>query len=334
MLESLKLKLWDKVAKLNWRDFEEAREFARKLGLNNANDWREIVRSRKLPKDIPAAPHWVYIDHGWVSWGDWLGTEIVSTGSRTFLSFKKARAIVRRKGLENASEWRAFTKTEQFLKDIPVNPDQVYGDQGWDGYGDWLGTGAVAAGAKTYLSFKRARAIVRRKGLKNVTEWRAFTKTEEFLEDIPVGPERVYQDQGWDGYGDWLGTGFVYQGTRTYRTFEKARAFVRSHRLKSIKEWRAFTTTKEFSENIPVAADVIYRNQGWISWSDWLGTKPVPTYLPFNKARSIVRRKGLKNVTEWRAFTKTEEFLEDIPATPDRVYRDQGWIGYVDWLGN
>ena len=47
---------------------------------------------------------------------------------------------------------------------------------------------------------------------------------------------------------------------------------------------------------------------------------------------------GLKNFKEWKKYYNGELSVkgikpEDIPATPNRVYKDQGWIGYGDWLG-
>jgi hypothetical protein len=58
----------------SWRPFEEARTFARTLGLKSCNAWlREYARSGKKPNDIPAVPNKAYADH-WVDWNDWLGT--------------------------------------------------------------------------------------------------------------------------------------------------------------------------------------------------------------------------------------------------------------------
>jgi hypothetical protein len=52
-----------------------------------------------------------------------------------------------------------------------------------------------------------ARAFARDLNLRSYAEWREFTKSGDLPEDIPVSPEGVYKDKGWEGYGDWLGTG-------------------------------------------------------------------------------------------------------------------------------
>ena len=60
--------------------FEQARGYARGLALTSDDEWRRFIRGQmpekgKLPDNIPVLPHDVYKDSGWLSWGDWLGTE-------------------------------------------------------------------------------------------------------------------------------------------------------------------------------------------------------------------------------------------------------------------
>ena len=69
----IELKCWDRLAKLSWRPFEEARDFVRELGLKNQSEWRNLPKD-SLPPDIPVNPVIVYANKGWAGWGDWLGT--------------------------------------------------------------------------------------------------------------------------------------------------------------------------------------------------------------------------------------------------------------------
>ena len=43
-----------------FRDFESAREFARKLNLKGQREWFEYCKSGKKPVDIPSQPWKVY----------------------------------------------------------------------------------------------------------------------------------------------------------------------------------------------------------------------------------------------------------------------------------
>ncbi len=58
----------------------------------------------------------------------------------------------------------------------------------------------------------------------------------------------------------------------------------------------------------------------------------------FEQARAFARSLGLQSGAEWRRFSKGElthlgRRPEDIPGCPERIYRDEGWVGYRDWLG-
>src|SRR5260370_42431363 len=43
---------------------------ARSLNLKSQSEWDALARSGKLPPGLPRAPHMVYADDGWSSWGD------------------------------------------------------------------------------------------------------------------------------------------------------------------------------------------------------------------------------------------------------------------------
>ncbi len=61
--------------------------------------------------------------------------------------------------------------------------------------------------------------------------------------------------------------------------------------------------------------------------------------MEFQKARKFTRNLNLRNDNEWRAYCKGELYTlskkpNNIPSAPDRVYKNDGWLGIVDWLGN
>tara|TARA_B100001123_G_C15325528_1_gene1029404 strand:- start:2532 stop:2747 length:216 start_codon:yes stop_codon:yes gene_type:complete len=64
-----------KVFAMNFRNFTQAREFARSLNLKNKNEWDSWCSENiKLkPKDIPIMPNVAYKNLGWISYKDWLG---------------------------------------------------------------------------------------------------------------------------------------------------------------------------------------------------------------------------------------------------------------------
>ena len=71
--KTVHFKAWDRVAQLGRRPWEQAREWARGLGINSM-EWREFCKSDKKPVDIPADPARAYSKE-WTDWPDFLGTE-------------------------------------------------------------------------------------------------------------------------------------------------------------------------------------------------------------------------------------------------------------------
>ena len=43
-----------------------------------------------------------------------------------------------------------------------------------------------------------------------------------------------------------------------------------------------------------------YKNEGWVSWVDWLGKPPVGTFLVFEAAREVARTQKISNWEEVR----------------------------------
>jgi superfamily II DNA or RNA helicase len=345
-----------------YREFDEARAFVRSLGLKSRKEWFDYCRGRlpekgKLPEDISQSPHQTYKNKGWVSVGDWLGTGTVAPQLRKYRKFDEARAFVRSLGLKGNKEWNDYCggrlpEKGKLQEDIPSNPNLVYKDGGWLSYGDWLGTGTVAARLRKYREFNEARAFVRGLRLKSSQEWRDYCRGRrpekgKLPEDIPATPNHVYKGEGWVSMGDWLGTGTVAHQLRKYREFNEARAFVRGLGFTGHKEWNDYCRGRlsekgRLPEDIPAMPNQIYKGQGWVSLGDWLGTGTVATrlrrYREFNEARAFVRGLGFTGHKEWNDYCggrlpEKGRLPEDIPASPNRVYKGQGWVSLGDWLG-
>ena len=249
----------------------------------------------------------------------------------------QARAFARGLKLAKQKEWQTYAALGKLPADVPADPLRVYRDQGWDSWGDWLGTGRIANRDKQYRTFSQARAFARSLKLKSGAEWRAFSKSNKLPADVPVDPRNTYKDEGWAGIGDWLGTGVIATHLRQFRTFAKARTFARSLQLKSGTAWNAFVKSSRRPADIPTNPPAVYADTGWSSWGDWLGTGTISPrlrqYRPFTNARAFARSLKLKSKEEWAVFTKSGKLPDDIPTGPTRVYRGEGWIGWGDWLG-
>lgn len=205
-----------------WRDFQEARAFARSLNLSKHSEWLGFCRAKmlkkgKLPDDIPETADRAYRNQGWVNWGDWLGTGAVATKLRQYRTFNEAREFVRSLKLMKAEEWHTYCNGLLPDKgtrpaDIPTNPQNTYKTKGWVSWGDWLGTRNVHPKKIQWREFKSAREYVRSLGIANWKEWREYVRGSlpekgQLPSDIPRLPGQAYRGQGWLNWYDWLGKG-------------------------------------------------------------------------------------------------------------------------------
>jgi predicted helicase len=184
----IELKCWDKLAKLSWRPFEEARDFARNLSLRNTVEWTKFCTGNlpekgPLPSDIPASPQTTYAGKGWVGMGNWLGTGNVAYSLREYLSFDEARKFVHGLNLASNLEWRAFCKGMLPNKgvlppDIPAYPRGTYAGKGWAGIRDWLGTEGIVRRSKRFRPFIEAREFARSLKLRSGAEWLDYARAK------------------------------------------------------------------------------------------------------------------------------------------------------------
>ena len=58
---------------------------------------------------------------------------------------------------------------------------------------------------------------------------------------------------------------------RSFRSFEDARAYVRTLGLKRQEEWWVWSKSDKRPHDIPSTPNVTYASSGWVSWSDFLG---------------------------------------------------------------
>ena len=54
--------------------------------------------------------------------------------------------------------------------------------------------------------------------------------------------------------------------------------------------------------NWPSNPSRVYRDTGWVSWPDWLGSDgtPLNSMLPCNVARVVARKLKLRSMREWQ----------------------------------
>ncbi len=319
--------------KKEFRNFNDARKFVRKLNLKGNKEWRTYCKSGNKPDDIPSNPEKTFKNE-WIDWGDFLGTGNVASQKKKFRTFLDAKKFVRKLNLKTDKEWVRYTTSGNKPADIPSSPITTYKSKGWKDMGDWLGTGSLSNQKRVFQSFEDARKFAQTLNLNGQSDWAKYRKSGNRPDNIPSDPSRTYKNKGWIDWGDWLGTGNTAPQDRIYQSFEDARKFAHALKLKSGADWERYCKSGNKPETIPNAPRSTYKKE-WISMGDWLGTgnKHTKDFLSFEDARKFVQKIKLKNNTEWIKYYKSDNRPDNIPSAPERVYKNKGWITLGDWLG-
>ena len=205
--------------------------------------------------------------------------------------------------------------------------------------GDYLGTRNFHSYKKLdFRDYKSARKYVVGKKFKSISDWKKFCKEGKNPIDIPASPELAYKDTGWLSYSDFLGIEIINDQDlkKGYLPYKQAHKFVRSLKLGGQKEWRIYCQSGKKPKFIPGHPQIVYKKNGWVSLSEWLGNKNNKSYKKiayksFDDARRFTRKLKIKNLKEWNVYSKSKRPF-DIPSNPQRRYKDK-WKGWDDFLG-
>jgi superfamily II DNA or RNA helicase len=188
-----------------------------------------------------------------------------------------------------------------------------------------------------WMGFEEAREYVRTLNIKSAKEWMKYSKSSIRPVNIPSNPQDTYKYIGWQNWADWLGTNNLAPGTIEWVSYNKARTFAQSLNLNKMSDWFTYCKSEKKPGNIPTTPNIIYKNNGWVNWGDFLGIENYRgnniDWLPFKEARAFIREIGLKNVNDWYEFSRSEKLPSDIPKSPEFAYKDDGWRGIGDWIG-
>ena len=255
---------------------------------------------------------------------------------KQYLSFESARKYVRQLKLKNINEYQKWFRKNK-PNNLPSKPERTYKDEGWDGYGDWLGTGRIADKNKEWMSFKAAKKFTNKLKLRNTSEWKEYCKSGDKPIDIPSTPNQVYKRDGWIDWPDWLGNGNLSNKGRIWLTFEKCQKFAQKNNITSQIEWAKFGKSGKRPSNVPSHPDREFTKQ-WNGWPDFLGTDRVAhryrQFKSYKDAKAFAISLNLKTQLAWKNYWCTNKIPKDIPVAPDITYKKQGtWNGWGDFLG-
>lgn len=307
--KAIKLNVWKKVAKGNWRTFKDAKQFVSKLGLKNWNEWVSYSQSRNKPFDIPAAPNHSYKYEGWKSIDDWLGL-------KGYMSFEQAKKFIQKKKFKKEKDLREWLKSGKRPLNFPSAPTRIYKDE-WISIPDFLGT------TKNYKSYEEHQQFIRKNKINTKSEYKKVWKKLK-PEGIYFGPDKNSKRNSvfiskWKNWSDFLGN------SSTPMNFFDAKKFARKLNINFKNEWLILYEKGKVPKNIPKFPDSSpHYKPLWSGWHDFLGSKKISgtkrIFYSINKFKKIIYE---NKITGQIMYTKFFKKVKDpkLPSNPLKQYR-------------
>ena len=353
--------------KRKWMSFQEAKDFIQRQSLQTSsidvnNPFSDIFiqnqsitsqskfnawkRAGKRPKNFPSRPEKFYKDE-WTSWGDFLGTENISSKQKKWMSFQNAKTFIQSQGITNESDFQAWKRAGKRPKNFPSAPWQVYKDE-WISLGDFLGTDNIAPKKREWMSFQDAKTFIQSQGITNESDFQAWKRAGKRPKNFPSVPQKTYKDE-WISWGDFLGTDNIAPKKRDWMSFQDAKTFIQQQGIISVSEFRAWKRAGKRPKNFPSVPQKTYKDE-WISWNDFLGTEntdymknrtdkkhtEVQEYMSYTEAKIFVQQLEIKTPIDFFEIQRNEPdvFPENFPPKPRVFYTNTGeWTDWNDFLG-
>ena len=140
--------------------------------------------------------------------------------------------------------------------------------------------GGVQAAAKRFLPFEEAREFMWEKKMTRKADWKQWCREGNRPKDVPYDPDKVR-----------IRPSLLLYDNPVACTDES-------------------TSGGMFSTDCRLLGRMLdsqaYKNEGWVSWADWLGygvgQPPVGTFLSFEEARELMWKEGLRTQKQWREW--------------------------------
>ena len=325
--DSIKLKVWDKVAVTNYKSFKEVQEFALKNGITSQNEWIEFTKKNVLPKDIPYSVAKIYENNGWKNWGDFLKTGNLPSHLLKFCSYKEAQKIVHHYKVTSGSKYKKFILEKKNTKyNLPKAPHVVYDE--WTSWPEFLQVDRKTVNTK-YLTYKELKKIVKKEGIKTMQEYHKFLekRPSESLK-FPWKLDMHYKSKGWISRADFFFFQNFYYKRDKFPSFEEAKKIIQKFELRTVTEFSKLIRSKKLNILFPSAPNVVYKSS-WQGWEDFLGY----SLYTYDECKKIIKIFKIKDSRDYKKKIDFNKYYK-IPKAPSVVYGNNNtWINWMDFLG-
>ena len=160
-------------------------------------------------------------------------------------------------------------------------------------------------------------------------KWREYFKLNNHL-NIPKRPDFVFKNNGWVSWGNFFNTKNIKSNKHAI-SYNDLKKIAHKNKFDNIRNWYVYARTN----NLPVNPQLTYKNNGWISWDDFLGSTYTRVkneiFYSYDECKKILSRYHL-NSTTFNEYIKLNK-PTGIPKNPSTYFRRRGvWLGWKDFL--
>lgn len=205
----------------------------------------------------------------------------------------------------------------------------------YDGLTNTASGGKGGCTLKYKLSYNEVKHwVISNMVISSKTKWSEYIRNNELPIFIPKNPREVYVKRGWISWGDFLGTGRKWDNNVSYLTYDESKRVISTMGIKSDSDFKSFVKCKLIINEIPNRPNRYYKNRGWISWGDFLGTGRVANqlkqFLTLDQLKIELRNMNITRFSDYKKYIKSEFRDSSIPTNPNVTYKNDGWTSWAD----
>lgn len=250
--------------------------------IDSKNKWSKEFHNNINRLDfIPGNPDVVYKQRGWISWGDFLGTNRIQSNTiaaQLYLNYEDAKKYLKNLDIHSSNEYKDLKRSGILSDKIPLRANRYYQDKGWVSWSDFLGNNNISNQSRNqnYLSYKDAKKWLQTNIflLNSRAQYFKLYKTNNILKTImPQQPDKSYDN--WISWGDFLGTNKISDNQKhsNYLSYNEAKEYINKHYpfIKNGEGWFKYYRENNVPPILPMHPEVSYKKSGcWKGWKSFL----------------------------------------------------------------
>ena len=250
----------------------------------------------------------------------------------SYLEFNIAKPLIHNLDIKTVKEWNESFKKKLIPAGIPRNPNREYVNE-WINWGDWLGTNAVAAKDKQFLSYKDCKEYVNKHNINSKDKFIAWQNKNK-PEGIHSRPDYYYKED-WVSWGDFLDTGRAsdIQKHENFLPYLEAKDFLKKFQFTSEKDFYEWAKTDQRPDFIPASPRKTF-GKAFVSMGDFLDNGNIHSkeFLSYEKCIELIRPLSFHSPLEYTNWVQKNRDKYTVPAHPWEIYPEfEGWPEFLGY---